>query len=373
MPEEWIIQVEGREYGPVDLQILREWKEEGRLLPANQARRAEANTWIQASGIPGLFDSFVAPDEIVAAEPRARRSFTKILSETFRIYRQGFLQFLCLTLVVIIPSLCAQLTGAMLDTSSTVGADLRTILAGGFSFCMLLLSLALWPIYVSGIQLLSARLSRGRSAGFFPMLNEAVRFWPRVAVLCVFVYGSYLFWTVLPIGVIIMITLGAPSVASFFLALLVLAFQVWIVGRLYVNFMFWQQFAVLAGNDAGEALRNSKALARSQRNAPWYRRPLWRGVFIASVWFAFVLAITVGPQWATLLHYFNELMAAQDPQALLQKLSAAPQVRGFNILNFALGLLQRILQPLLGIAFVVLYFDAEPQEHEQGGSSRDTF
>ena len=69
MPEEWIIQVEGREYGPVDLQILREWKEEGRVLPANQARRAEANTWIQASGIPGLFDSFVVPDDVVMESP----------------------------------------------------------------------------------------------------------------------------------------------------------------------------------------------------------------------------------------------------------------------------------------------------------------
>jgi hypothetical protein len=367
MPEEWIIQVEGREYGPVDLQILREWKEEGRVLPANQARRAEGNTWMQASEIPGLFETFVVPGDIVAAGPHAGRTFTKILSETFRIYRQGFFQFLCLTLVVIIPSLCAQLTSAVLDTSPAVDADLRTMLAGGFSFCMLLLSLALWPIYVSGIQLLSARLIRGDSGGFFPVLNEAVRIWPRVAVLCVFVYGSYVFWTVLPIVVIMMITLGAPSVASFFLALLVLAFQVWIVGRLYVNFMFWQQFAVLAGNDAGEALRNSKALARSQRNAAWYKRPLWRGVFIASIWFLFVLAIAVGPQWATLRHYFNELMAAQDPQALLHKLSAAPPLRGFNILNFALVLLQRILQPLLGIAFVVLYFDAEPQEHEQGG------
>jgi len=31
------------------------------------------------------------------------------------------------------------------------------------------------------------------------------------------------------------------------------------------QFYVLQQFAVLAGNDAGEALRNSKALARSQR------------------------------------------------------------------------------------------------------------
>jgi len=49
------------------------------------------------------------------------------------------------------------------------------------------------------------------------------------------------------------------------------------------------------------------------------KRPLWRGAFIASIWFAFVLAITLGAQWATLQHYFNQLLTTQDPQALLQQ------------------------------------------------------
>jgi len=30
MPDEWMVRVEGREYGPVDLETLREWKNEGR-------------------------------------------------------------------------------------------------------------------------------------------------------------------------------------------------------------------------------------------------------------------------------------------------------------------------------------------------------
>jgi len=107
---------------PVDLQILREWKEEGRVLPANQARRAEANTWRQASGSPA-FRFFRRADDIVAAEP-LRSSFTKI-SGNMRFYaRVSFNSYVYL--VVIIPSLCPQLPAPCSNTPSpTVDADLQ--------------------------------------------------------------------------------------------------------------------------------------------------------------------------------------------------------------------------------------------------------
>jgi len=358
MPEEWIVLVEGREYGPVDLPGLREWKGEGRVVPTNQARRAEDNVWIQAAEIPGLFDSLITSGDALLAPASVPRSFSELLRATFRIYRKGFRQFLCLTLLVVIPSVCAQVTGAMLDTSPAVDADVRTLLAGAFAFCMLLLSLALWPIYVSGIQLLTAEVNAGRPAGFFSVLNEAVRFWPRVALLCVFVYGSYLFWTILPIGLILLIALGGPSLGTFFLALLLLGFQVWIVGRLFVNFMFWQQFAVLAGKDAGETLRESKALARSRRDLTWYKRPLWRGVFISSLWFLFVLAVNLPLVWPALRIYFHELTVSQDVGHLMEALAANSKAHGGNVLSFAISLVQALLRPLLGIAFVLLYIDA---------------
>jgi hypothetical protein len=56
--------------------------------------------------------------------------------------------------------------------------------------------------------------------------------------------------------------------------------------------------------------------------------------------------------------FFNELMTTQDPQALLQKLTEAQQARGFDVLGFTLGLLQKILQPLIGIAFVLIYIES---------------
>src|SRR5439155_515049 len=55
MTEEWIIRVQGVEYGPANIETLREWKVEGRLLPANEARRANVNLWTTAGEIPGLF------------------------------------------------------------------------------------------------------------------------------------------------------------------------------------------------------------------------------------------------------------------------------------------------------------------------------
>ena len=59
--------------------------------------------------------------------------------------------------------------------------------------------------------------------------------------------------------------------------------------------------------------------------------------------------------------YFNQLLATQDPQTLLQQMTEAQQASGFNVSAFALGVVEKILQPLLGIAFVVLYLDSKFQ------------
>ena len=374
MPEQWIVRVQDQEYGPADLETLREWRDEGRLLPANQARPVDVDLWTKAAEIPGLFKSA----EVAAAEPGLspsngsaagrlpqaplqphRRSFTQILTETLRIYRKGFFQFLCLTLLVALPSICAQLSGAALGASPEMNADLRTLIAAMFTFCMLLLSLAAWPAFIAGIQIVTAEIAAGRKARIFVLIHQVVKFWPRVAMLCILVYGAYFFWTVLPLAIILMIMSGPLSLLSTFLVLVVLAFQVWIVGRLFVNFLFWQQFAVLAESDAVSALRQSKNLARSGHELPWFRRPLWRGVLLFSIWSAFVLAINVGPEWPSIRHYFHELTTSQDPQALLQAMTTSSKSQAFNLASFILGLVQTLLRPLLGIAFVLLYFDSQ--------------
>src|SRR5207245_3104454 len=175
-----------------------------------------------------------------------------------------------------------------------------------------------------------------RSARLFALVRRVLMFWPPFALLCIFVSGAYFFWTALPLVIIWMIMSGPLFLLSILLVLAVLAFQVWIVGRLFVNFLFWQQFVVLAESDAAGALRQSKQLARSGRELPWFRRPLWRGVLLFSIWSAFVLAIDIGTQWSSLRHYFQELTTSQNPQAVLHAFAASSNAQPFNLASFML-------------------------------------
>lgn len=381
MAEKWIVRVHGKEYGPVDIETLREWKTEGRLLPGNEARpvdvdpaaaaaSAEKALWTTAAEIPGLFDVGALVPTARRPPLQGRRSFAQILAETFRIYRRGFLQFLCLTLLVVVPSVCGQLMTAWMETVPNVSVDPRALVAGAFALCMTVLTMVLWPVYIAGVQILTVEIAAGRQIGFLTALNDAVRFWPRIAVLCVFVYGVFFLLAIFALAIALMVVAGASSLWLIFLALVLLVIQVWMFGRFFINVLFWQQFAVLENTGVADSLRESRNLARSRRDLPWFQRPLWRGAFIVSIWTAFVLAITLGSEWAMLKHYFNELMTTQDPQALLQKLTAAEQARGFNIFGLGLGLLQRFLQPLLGIAFVLLYFDSKSGDGGDTDSSR---
>src|SRR5215813_13450596 len=96
MTEEWIVRVQGKEYGPADIDTLREWKREGRLLPDNEARNAGVDLWGTAAAIPGLFDlqTVAGPGDqpTEASLQTQRRGLRQILAETFQIYRRGFFQ-----------------------------------------------------------------------------------------------------------------------------------------------------------------------------------------------------------------------------------------------------------------------------------------
>jgi len=392
MAEQWIIRVGGKEYGPADLATLREWKTDGRVLPTNPAREVDVDSaavaisakeapWKTAGDIPGLFqvepppvqarvEANASPARTVsragasgrivadtAATTTSKPPSRNILVETFRIYFRGFFQFFCLALLSIVPILCAELTSRFIDTAPGVNVDLRTLVAMAFGLCMLVLRIVLIPVYIAGIQILTAELATGHRIGFLSVLNGAVKYWPRVAGLGLFVYGVFFLLILFALGIAIMVVTSA-TLFSIVLALGLLAFQVWLFGRFFINVLFWQQFTVLENSTAADALRESRELARSGRDLPWYQRPLWRGAFIVSIWFAFVIAITVVPEWPMLRDYFVELMRTQDPQALMQKMNTSLQTHGFNYPALALNILQRILQPLLGVAFVVLYLDS---------------
>jgi GYF domain 2 len=369
MAEQWIIQVQGKDYGPVDLATLHEWKADGRVLPTNAARRADVDAWQTAAEIPGLFKTEPPPVQVPTRDQRAgvtdRRVESKpptrnILTETFRIYFRGFFQFFGLSLLSIVPIACAELTSRFIDTSG-VNADLRSLVAGAFGLCMIVLRLVLLPVYIAGIQILTAELATGNRISFLSVLNGAVKYWPRVAGLCIFVYVVFSLLIVFGFGLLLMAG-TANTVLSAVIVLGLLAIQVWLFSRFFINVLFWQQFAVLENLNAAAALRESRKLARGARDLPWYQRPLWRGALIVSVWFVFVLAITITPQWQMLQNYLLEVARTQDPQALYEKMLAAMQTHGVDYQALALNVLERILQPLLGIAFVVLYLDSKRED-----------
>jgi len=391
MAEQWIIRVQGKEYGPADLATLREWKADGRVLPANPARQADVNEahWKRAGDIPGLFQVEPAPvqgparnqrsaaytqgsgepKEISDQKSKSRPPSRNILVETFGIYFRGFFQFFCLSLLSIIPIVCAELTSRFIDTAPGVNVDLRSLVAVAFGLCMLVLRLVLIPIYIAGIQILTAEFATGHRIGFFSVLNAAVKYWPRVAGLGLFVYGVFFLLILFALGIAIMVVTSA-ALFSIVLALGLLAFQVWLFGRFFINVLFWQQFTVLENANVSEALRESRRLARSGRDLPWYQRPLWRGALIVSIWIAFALAIAVvamwprlAAEWPLVRDSFSQLGVAQDPQVVLQKMMASlPKNQTASFSELGLTVLQRILQPLLGIAFVVLYLDTRQEE-----------
>jgi hypothetical protein len=391
MPEQWIIQVQGKEYGPADLETLREWKADGRVLPANPAREADVDLWKTAGDIPGLFpvdrppvqvgarsqreavppsrDSGVL-EEVTDQKPASKPPSRNILVETFRIYFRGFFQFFCLSLLSIVPILCAELTSRFIDTAPGVNVDLRTLVAVSFGLCMLVLRLVLIPVYIAGIQILAAELAAGQRIGFSSVLNAAVKYWPRVAGLGLFVYGVFFLLILFAVGIAVMVVTSS-GLFSIVLALGLLVFQVWLFGRFFINVLFWQQFTVLENANAADALRESRKLARSGQDLPWYQRPLWRGAFIVSLWFAFALTMAIVAMWPKLTaewpvyrDFFNQLNGAQDPQIVLQKMMASlPKEQVTSFFQLSLSILQRILQPLLGIAFVVLYLDRKGDDH----------
>src|SRR4051812_570933 len=131
--DEWIVRVQGAEYGPANIETLREWKADGRLLPSNEARPVDVDLWTTAADIPGLFSMPPAvPPTATFTQPPvqlSRRSFAEILTETLQIYRKGFLQYLGLTLLVLLPSICSQLATAFVKPAQGTNMDALSVLS----------------------------------------------------------------------------------------------------------------------------------------------------------------------------------------------------------------------------------------------------
>ena len=140
-----------KEYGPVDLDTLGDWKREGRLLPTNEVRRESESDWTLATTIPGLFD----PPPLPAATGHPlvrRRSFSEIIRDSFRIYKSAFLPFFVLTLLIAVPTLALELTSPAYGIFPQVegGGLTRARVIALIAFTALVVD---WPIFLAGIQI----------------------------------------------------------------------------------------------------------------------------------------------------------------------------------------------------------------------------
>src|SRR5260370_7586072 len=145
---------------------LHEWKKEGRLILETEARTAGDDLWSTAAAIPGLFDVGTlavasAQAQIVPPLQTQYRSFGQILAETFQIYRKGFFQFLGLTLVVLLPSVCSQLTSVLMQTARGSDGDLRVLAGVSFAFLIFFLSMPILPLFFACILIITSQFPHG--------------------------------------------------------------------------------------------------------------------------------------------------------------------------------------------------------------------
>jgi hypothetical protein len=357
--EEWIVRVRGKEYGPVDLETLRDWQRDGRLIPENEVRRSTDTAWVSANSIAELFTG--TSHEIDPSLPQIhRRTFGQILSETFQIYQKGFGLFFCLALLVGIPSFFLKVCLAYMTFPLKAPSTDTARLASALAVVLCLIVIATWPLFLAGIQLATAEIASGKSIRLRDLLGRAMNLWPPVAKLSLLVYGSYFIWSGIPLLAILSLIAGPPSLINVFLVLVILALQVYMTARLWVNFLFWQQSSVLAKLDTLEVLRESKELARSRTEAPRLERPLYRGAILASLWFVLLLVISTSAELPFLFVRLQGVTNLENATAMVQNLANAPAPDAITVATYAVTtLIHAALRPLLGIAFVILYFDAK--------------
>jgi hypothetical protein len=359
MADEWMVRVQGKEYGPVDVETLREWQLEGRLIRTNEVRRPQDEHWIAAEQIVELFSDAQQTEDPLALHFR-RRTLAEIVFESFRIYRRGFIQFFVISLLVSVPSFFLQwaLSYVSIQTAAAPGAQAQT--ATMCALAILVVWLTAWPVFIVGIQIATADLDAGKKIALHDLLRRALSAWAPTAKLSLVVYGSYVFWTVIPLLAMLSLLGGEVSILSILIVLLILAVQVYMTARLWVNFMFWQQTSMLERCDGLEALRESKALARSRRSEPWFSRPLARGAILVSIWLLVLLAVSSGAEMPFVLMQLPNVTNIEDIGALWKTLSAAHAPDALTIAGSAVStLVNALLRPLLGISFVLLYFDAK--------------
>ena len=366
-----MVRVEGKEYGPVDLDELREWREEGRLIRENELRRIGDERWFPAGELVEIFAD-EAPAE--PAEPPdlivRRRTGQEVFRETIRIYRAGFWRFMVFGLLTAVPMFVLQWFFPRVPFPSLVSRTAETTPAVAIPpicWLMLLLVILVWPISTAGFQYVADDIMRGGQRPFANQFIAALQRWSRMLSTGLVVYMTYFFWIFVPFTAMIAILSAGIPVLSAMLYLLIGAFMVYMVGRLFVNFLFWEQTAALGDEGALLSLRESKELARCAPTAPRLDRPLYRGVIAASLWLVLLLMVLMGVQFPLMLVRLSGVENPEQAMAMMQTLAQTKTPDPLMIASDVLSaLVNLVLRPLLAISFLVLYYDAKARRGQRG-------
>jgi hypothetical protein len=186
-------------------------------------------------------------------------------------------------------------------------------------------------------------------------------------VLGLVVYGSYFLWTVIPSLVALSLAPGAASPTSLLLMLCLLLFALYMAGRLFINFLFWQQAGALGGVETMEALRESKELARSRTDLPWMQRPLYRGALIASLWLLVIIGLSAAIELPAVFFRMRDVTSVEQATTMLQTMATASTPDFLSGLTTLLSsLAHAVLSPWLAAIFVVLYLETKAGRQKSG-------
>jgi len=366
--DEWIVRVEGKEYGPVETEELCEWRREGRLIPANEVRRVGEERWIFARELPEIFGDAepaapAPPRPPLPADLARARTWREIFGETVRIYRRGFARLMLVGLLTSVPMFVLQWTFPKIplpDLSSGSPGAIRIPSLPPISMAMLVLVVLVWPVSAAGFQFVADDILQGRLRSMGGQFSAAVRCWMQMLGAALLVYGSYFFWFFVPLAAMLAFSGGGNALLGSFMILLIGGFMVYMNARLFINFLFLQQTAALGAHPPLIALRESKELARSVPEAPRLDRPLYRGAIIASIWLLLLLVLTFAAQLPFMLVRLVGVDNPEQAMALVRKMAEAqtPDALMFAA-DIATAAINLLLRPLLAAAFVVLYYDAK--------------
>ena len=360
MPDQWMVRVEGREYGPVDIDTLEEWKNEGRLIRTNEVRRVEDERWSPAGEFPEIF-----ADEVPPAEPPdlivRRRSWSEIFREAIRIYFRGFWRFVLFGLLTAVPMFIMQWNFPKVPFPNlAAGEPMPVVTVPPICWFMFLLVVLLWPISTAGFQFVADDILRGRRRSIGAQFTAAVERYGRMLGAGLLVYCSYFFWFFVPLTAGIAVLTSGVSLLTIFIYLLIGAFMVYMNARLLINFLFWEQTAALGDNGALLALRESRELARCAPEATRSERPLYRGLTLLSLWLLLLLVLLVAVQLPFTLIRLSAAKTPEQAMALVESISQAKTPDTVMIISDVVAaVINLLIRPLLTTSFIALYYDAK--------------